>query len=202
MASKNSRTTSAKQKVKLNLGCGTNLLPGFINVDLYVDHPSNGIAFRQGDIRHLPFESETADYIVCDNVLEHLPMADVPLALFEMRRVLKPGARCVIMVPDFTFIAKQFLENATGRFNAMVYRWCAEVAYGIQTNEGEYHRTPMCPEYLKFQLVAAGFSKYGMFMFPAGAPMPKWDEYPGIGINPNEGQSYFRNDNILADIYK
>lgn len=176
-------------------------MPGFINVDLYENHVSNGIAFRQGDIRHLPFESEMADYIVCDNVLEHLPMADIPLALFEIRRVMKSGARCLIMVPDFTFVAKQFLECATGRFNAMVYRWCAEVAYGIQIHEGEFHRTPFCPEYFNFQLHAAGFSKFDMIIFPAGCPMPDAAKFPGIGIDPSE-KSFFRNDNILADIRK
>ena len=186
--------------MRLNLGCGSNLLPGFINVDLHIDHPSNGIAFRKADIRHLPFESESADYVLCDNVLEHLPMADVPLVLFEIRRVMKVGARAVIMVPDFTYIAKQFVENAAGRFNAMVYRWCAQTAYGTQLHEGEYHRTPFCAEYFNFELQAVGFSKYSMIGFPAGTPLPKHEEYPGI--NPHNEETFFRNDNILADIRK
>lgn len=155
---------------------------------------------RRADIRHLPIESETVDYILCDNVLEHLPMADVPQVLFEIRRVLKPGGRAVIMVPDFTFIAKQFIEMATGRFNAMVYRWCAETAYGTQLNEGEYHRTPFCPEYLNFELHRAGFNKFSMIGFPAGCPLPKEGEYPGI--NRHDEESFFRNDNILVDITK
>src|SRR5262245_56364671 len=194
------RQKSAKEMVRLNLGSGSNLLTGFVNVDLYHEQKSNGIVFKKGDIRHLPFDSEIADYVLCDNVLEHLPMADIPLALFEIRRVMKPGARAVIMVPDFSFIAKQFLENAAGRFNAMVYRWCAETAYGIQTHEGEYHHTPFCPEYLNFQLHMAGFSNFEMIMFPAASPLPKSSQYPGI--NPSNEPSYFRNDNILVDIRK
>ncbi len=202
MATKNPRTTAArrgKEEVRLNLGCGDNVLPGFINVDRYVRTNGHG-EIQQGDLCHLPFPSDMADYVLCDNVLEHLPMHDVPLALFEIRRVMKPGARAVIMVPDFTFIAKQFLENATGRFNAMVYRWCAETAYGIQIHEGEYHRTPFCPEYLNFQLHAAGFTTYEMLLFPAASPVPMPTTYPGV--NPSSEQTFFRNDNILVDIRK
>jgi SAM-dependent methyltransferase len=49
------------------------------------------------DVCALPFADETVDAIVSANVLEHVP--DDVAALREMRRVLRPGARAVIVIP-------------------------------------------------------------------------------------------------------
>lgn len=50
-----------------------------------------------GDIHHLPLKDNTIDAIICLAVLEHV---ENPLvAVQEMRRVLKPGGRCLIYVP-------------------------------------------------------------------------------------------------------
>lgn len=43
------------------------------------------------DSEHLPFETNTFDYITCSNSFHHYP--DRPAALREMHRVLKPGGR-------------------------------------------------------------------------------------------------------------
>ncbi len=40
------------------------------------------------------------DIVVCLQVLEHLPEADVAAALLEFRRVLKPGGRLIVSVPS------------------------------------------------------------------------------------------------------
>lgn len=40
------------------------------------------------------------DVVYCSHALEHLYPHDVPRALAEFRRVLKPGGAAVILVPD------------------------------------------------------------------------------------------------------
>jgi SAM-dependent methyltransferase len=52
--------------------------------DLGVDN----VAFRQGDIFELPFESDTFDIVFSQTVLYHIP--DHQKALAEMKRVLRP----------------------------------------------------------------------------------------------------------------
>lgn len=51
----------------------------------------------QGDICSLPIANASFDLVVCSHVLEHIP--DDQTAMNEIARVLKPGARAIIMVP-------------------------------------------------------------------------------------------------------
>ncbi|MGO9761469.1 MAG: class I SAM-dependent methyltransferase, partial [Solirubrobacteraceae bacterium] len=51
----------------------------------------------QADVCALPLEDRSMDAAVSANLLEHVP--DDELALSELRRVLRPGARGVLVVP-------------------------------------------------------------------------------------------------------
>lgn len=51
----------------------------------------------QADVCALPLEDESVDAAVSANLLEHVP--DDLLALGELRRVMRPGARAVLVVP-------------------------------------------------------------------------------------------------------
>ena len=185
-----------QQRVKLNLGCGSNLLLGFINVDNFVTHKAPN--FRKADVRSLPFSSNYADYVLMDNVLEHIPMADILIVLTEIRRVLKVGGRCVIMVPDFSCIARHWLEMAKSEiFNPYIYQFVAETIYGTQLSEGEFHKTAMSPTYLNYALCTVGFRKFALITHPAGGPLPS---YPGM-TGPVKGH-VIRNDQLVADITK
>ncbi len=67
--------------MKLNMGCGKDILRGYINVDL---RPLPGI-----DVAHdlnrfpYPFKDNTFDEIYCNNILEHLD--DIVRIMEEMR---------------------------------------------------------------------------------------------------------------------
>lgn len=181
--------------VRLNLGCGLNIAPGFINIDS--EPLSADPSFRQASILHLPFDRDYADYVLADNVLEHLPMADIPVALHEIRRVLKPGGRAVLCVPDFTCIAKQWLAAADDSFNPFIYRYLSETIYGNQLHPGEFHRTAMSPRFLNFALQMCGFTKYTLTMYPTGGLCP---DFPGMGARDDTMRC--RNDLIVADVEK
>ena len=83
---------------RINVGCGNQKMPGWIGIDA-VRTPAVDIVrdLRRG----LPFEDSSIDEIYCDNVLEHIgPAEDFIFVLNEFYRVLKPGARATIIVPD------------------------------------------------------------------------------------------------------
>ncbi len=51
----------------------------------------------RADLTELPFDNDGFDVVVCSHVLEHVP--DDRKAMSEIRRVLRPGGRALLMVP-------------------------------------------------------------------------------------------------------
>lgn len=185
-----------KKQVLVNLGAGTNIQKGYINIDNF--ELSNDKSFLKADIRDLPLESNSVDYIICDQVLEHMAMADVPLVLFNIRRVLKKGGKCVIIVPDFEDAARQWLtQNFNIGYDPMKYHWFSEVVYGNQEHEGEFHKTPMCARYLDYNLNAVGLSEHKILFWPAFGVIPK---FPGMRRYAEDGK--LRNAQLSCEIIK
>jgi SAM-dependent methyltransferase len=80
---------------KLNFGCGKNIIKSWFNVDI---QEGNGID-KSFDFNKFPYPLETNsfDYVLVDNVLEHL---DEPRkVLDELWRICKPDAKIRILVP-------------------------------------------------------------------------------------------------------
>jgi len=95
--------------MKLNLASHGDNREGFLSVDF--DHPS---ADLKADVTDLPFEDDSVEHILAYHILEHFrageyePHLSNPLnpktamaALGEWHRVLKPGGKLEIKVPDF-----------------------------------------------------------------------------------------------------
>lgn len=89
---------SVKDKfVMLDLGCGKKKRPGTIGVDHSDRHDADVI--HDLNVFPYPFESETADKVYMDNVLEHL---ENPLKVMgEIHRICKKGASVKVIVPYF-----------------------------------------------------------------------------------------------------
>lgn len=181
----------------LNLGCGTwiNKEEGWVNTDIFDLEDEKYI---KADARDLPFESDSIDYIICDQVLEHIPMADVSTVLYNIRRVLKVGGRCVIIVPDFAEAARQWLSvDFNGGFDPVVYNFFSEVIYGNQQHPGEEHRTPMCAGYLNYMLNMVGLTEHTIAFYPTFGDLP---DFPGV--RPSNKGSKLRNAQLVVDITK
>lgn len=81
--------------MKLNLGCGPDILEGYVNVDLY-----NPKADVQADAIDLPFDDQSVDEIYSSYLIEHLGYHGARDALHEWNRVLKEGGKLTIECPD------------------------------------------------------------------------------------------------------
>ena len=89
--------TAPARPIKLNLGCGERLLPGFVNVD----------KFGKPDVRWdleifpWPWRDGSVEQVVMNHVLEHLgPTPDVFIGIIrELYRVCRDGAKVEINVP-------------------------------------------------------------------------------------------------------
>lgn len=193
------------KKIKLNVGCGGVILKDFINVDMvdvptYLGKPVKN--FVKGNILALPFKDNYADYIVVDNVLEHVLIYKTLDALKELKRVLKKGGRLVIFVPEFMGMLRMFTQMMQQKkFDPEAYDYVAKIIYGHQAHEGEAHLAPMTPIYLNYLLKKAGFKNFTMTMFPIGTKAPVG--YPGLlGDHWKKHKLVVRCDMLLIDIKK
>lgn len=99
------RLSSHLEGQVLDVGCGIGDLlrfrPNTVGVDVNPETVAfcqqQGLDARLMPIDVLPFEADSFDRVVLDNVLEHLT-APKPL-LAEIARVLRPGGRAVVGVP-------------------------------------------------------------------------------------------------------
>jgi len=97
--------------VRLNLGCGDKILPGYVNVDVAASRAGKSPDV-QCDLHDLtPFESDSADEALAVHVVEHFWRWEVVDVLREWARVLKPGGLMILECPNLHAACEEFLRN-------------------------------------------------------------------------------------------
>jgi SAM-dependent methyltransferase len=99
------------------------------------------VVLSQGEATSLPLAGASVDGVVCAQVLEYVQ--DVPAALGELRRVLRPGGRVVIWDIDWATVSWHSEDDA--RMRRVLETWDEHLA----------HRS--LPRTLAAQLRDAGF---------------------------------------------
>jgi SAM-dependent methyltransferase len=143
--------TSTQTPIRLELGGGeTSQLPGgFISIDAKKSQ-------NAGQLKE--YGDGTVDEIYASHILEHFPHAVVPLVLKEWARVLKPGGRMRIAVPDFQRIIASY--DMGRREPHMAY------LMGGQTDKFDFHRSLFDCEALSTLMVAVGLERIKPWISP------------------------------------
>lgn len=144
----------------LEIGCGDVQTVGFEHLDSRplpgVDHVQSAV-----DLSNLP--SDTYDLVIAKDVVEHLSWWDVPTALGEWLRVVRPGGHLVVETPN----AEELVQLIANPSAAGLRRWGGEsdwqrfsrVAYGHQDYPENFHGCYFTPEWLEELLLDAGAAK-------------------------------------------
>ena len=92
------RRIRAGRELRVNVACGPQVLPGFINLDLHRTHPE---IMAWDSRRSLPLADGSARGIRVEQFVEHLEAREeVPLFLHDCYRALRGGGVLRIIVPD------------------------------------------------------------------------------------------------------
>jgi predicted SAM-dependent methyltransferase len=144
--------------MKLHLGCGTNILEGWVNVDIGSDDPR----VTSGDVRDLDgiAPDGSADEIYACHVLEHIPRADEIPVLSHWCRKLRPGGACFVAVPDFNYLVSEYVR-ATGRGEPW---WTLPIIEPLMGGAADgshdkynHHQSPFDFAFLTYLMTEAGF---------------------------------------------
>jgi len=114
--------------MKLHLGCGSKILPGYINID---GRPLSGVDSVQC-IDSLFYDNDSVDLIYCCHAFEHFLRKDTERVLKEWCRVLKPSGILRLSVPDFEACVKHYNQH----HNLDILKG---LLYGGQTYDYNFH---------------------------------------------------------------
>ena len=161
--------------MKLNVGCGYNILEDYINIDRVETTPYT----VQKDILKLDYPSGVVDEIYMRHVIEHFFEDEIRDLLANCYRMLKDGGQLILETPDFERIVYAWQEGILDKdlLNKLLFGFAA----AQNTREREMHMLHKFAfdEDLMIQfLAAAGFQEYE---FEKGAKPsdydPKYGEY-------------------------
>src|SRR5579859_3678044 len=102
------RRRKPAQMVRLNIGSGAWPLETWVNVE----QDSNLPAELHAIVPPIPYADETVDEIYAGHFLEHLKHPIAAEFLRECYRVLRPGGRVGIVVPDTRTIMAEYLKQS------------------------------------------------------------------------------------------
>lgn len=149
---------SNRGELKLHLGCGNNLLPGYVNIDKY-----NPQADRLMDGGQLDYPDASVSEILTSHMIEHVPLSEFQVMLQEWKRVLKPGGSLTIRCPNHELYMRMWLEGNDE------YRWGAglNTILGIQDRgPGNLNRNLFTVTRLEHLVHEAGFEVHACQEFP------------------------------------
>lgn len=113
------------------------------------------------------FADGSVDEIYAAHVLEHLGYhQELPGAIRELHRVLVPGGRLRISVPDLDVLCRMFIDPS---LNADQRHFIMRMMFGGQTSEHDFHKVGLNWEFLAGNLAVAGFvdiarvEEFGLF---------------------------------------
>lgn len=101
------RENSGNPNRRLEIGPGFERIEGFETLNIL---PAGNVDYLCDATQRLPFEDGAFELIYASHILEHVPWYQVESVLVEWVRVLEPGGKLEIWVPNGLKICKAFVD--------------------------------------------------------------------------------------------
>lgn len=138
---------------KINIGCGYDLKTGYLNIDLNEYHQPDLVADCT-QLKCLP--SAYYEYILANDILEHIPRLKTSTTLREWNRLLAHGGMLELQIPNVIGLLSLLKkpENQTLAKHEELLR----CLFGTQCYNGDFHFIGFTEITIKNALYEAGFT--------------------------------------------
>ena len=153
------RATVGGRALKVNFGCGKKLQEGWFNVDAVSrEDAAPDLIYRMefdadnSLVEPIPLDDGCADEFMALHVIEHFYAFQADAVVDEWKRVLKPGGKLILELPNIELAARNLLEG----FPDQLSMWGL---YGDPSHSDPYmcHRWGYTPRTIKHLLKMRGF---------------------------------------------
>ncbi len=151
--------------MRIHLASGDRRLPGFIHVDRRAECKPDIVA----DWNALPFKDSSIALLYFCHGLEHIRKPEVLRVLREFRRILKPKGILRLSLPDFSTLAKLYVNREISLFRL-------GCLHGRQDYDGNTHYASYDFDYLAYFLGEAGFYNIKRWN-PVEVHPPDYDDF-------------------------
>jgi SAM-dependent methyltransferase len=77
-------------------------------------HAADGVVVHVGSCTSLsPFADKSLDVVFASNLFEHLTREELSATLAEVRRVLVPDGRLIVLQPNFRYCSRRYFDDYT-----------------------------------------------------------------------------------------
>lgn len=148
--------------LKINAGCGRHVIDGWTNVDVQQSPFAVRAPEYLCDLRKIPLPDECADEVMAIHVFEHFYLWECAVVIAEWHRLLVPGGKIVLELPNIVKCCQNVVEAAgedgSGKLPDNLTLWGI---YGDPSLSDPYmgHHWGWTPGSLRAFLIEQGFSK-------------------------------------------
>ena len=142
--------------MKLHLGCGGVVLPGYLNIDSHVEgRPAEVFKDDAATLKNFAekYPNAEVEEIISFHLFEHMPRPgahchNAETALKTWFNVLRPGGTLIIECPNFEEVVKEYVGGNKDRINNI---------FGLHRFPGDVHQWGYTPDSIRPLLEANGF---------------------------------------------
>lgn len=151
---------SAATNLKVNVGCGSRVMDGWVNCDIAHNPDAPRKPEILCDARVIPLPDGCASTLQAIHIFEHFYRWEADEAIAEWRRVLARGGLLILEMPDFMKMCRNVVEGRQkgGKHPDQLTMWAA---YGDPRDRNPFmtHRWGWWPESLSALLAENGFGE-------------------------------------------
>ena len=121
-------------KRTLNLGCGERTFKEYPEGYKCINYDERDLPNidQVGDVKKLPFEDGSFDYVLASDIIEHFPISITDSLLREWQRVLCPNGILEIRTPNLKWAALYYAQTGEAKF-------VSHHIFGGQDYPGNFH---------------------------------------------------------------